>query len=125
MSIKDTSFPINNMFYTQCVRNMSQRSHLISCKCKHLHRLQMKTHFHHGEDSNSAMLTSTIEVLHTLLASFELTKPFGSCHGHILGNHSIRRTCFVCSTTIYQNICSGCYINPSRLNIAMKDQILS
>ena len=54
--------------------------------------------FHHGEDSNSAMLTSTIEVCMPLLASFELTKPFGLCYAHVLGNNSIRRTCFVYST---------------------------
>jgi hypothetical protein len=28
---------------------------------------------------------------HDFLASFELTKPFGSCHVYVLGNHSIIR----------------------------------
>lgn len=43
VSIKDKSFPIKEMSSTSCIRNISQRSHLISCKCKHLHRLWWKT----------------------------------------------------------------------------------
>ena len=64
---------------------------------------------------------------HAFLASFDLTEPFRLCHIHILGNHSIRRTMF-CLFNYHipkVGICSGCYNNPSRLNIAMKDQILS
>jgi hypothetical protein len=50
------------------------------------------------------MLTSTIEVLHTYLATFESRKPIGSCQVYVLGVHFGRGTLFHYSTIISQYV---------------------
>lgn len=75
---------------------MSQRSHLISCKCKHLHRPwwnQNSLTISSSEDSNSVMHSSIIEVC-IPFSILWINKTLGACHVHVLGNHSSRRTLF-------------------------------
>jgi hypothetical protein len=79
---------------------------------KYLDEIKFLNIFIIDEDSNSVMLTSTIEVciyiyiyiyityIYIYLATYESTKPIGSCQVHVLGVHSGRGTLFHYSTII-------------------------